>query len=438
MLSNKEINKLAIPAILFNITEPLIGLVDTAIIGQIDQNATLAQGGVGLSAGLFATLIWGFAQMRTSLSAIISRNYGSNALHKVKSLIPQTIILTASLGVIMSLLLSYYFKDVTFFLFGEMDPLTFKFSMDYFIVRSYGLPIGLTIALFFGVFRGFQNTSWAMYISLIGGTTNIVLDYIFVLGWDPFIEPLGVKGAAWAAVIAQIVMLVLCVIFYLKNTPFNLKLSKKISPFFTEMIGIFINMFLRTMVLNLVFIISNRFANGYGSSSLAAYTIAYNIWIFTSFFIDGYANAGNALAGKFLGEKNNIKLKVLGNKLLFTNIKIAVILMLAYSLVYFNIGYAFNDNPEVITLFETTFWIVIIAQPFNAIAFTFDGIFKGLGRAKELRNTLIAATFIVFIPTIYLLDIFTQGLHSIWIALSLWMIYRGGSLLIKFKSIVNG
>ena len=215
MLSNKEINKLAIPAILFNITEPLIGLVDTAIIGQIDQNATLAQGGVGLSAGLFATLIWGFAQMRTSLSAIISRNYGSNALDKVKSLIPQTILLTASLGVLMSLLLAYYYKDVTFFLFGEMDPLTFKFSMDYFIVRSYGLPIGLTIALFFGVFRGFQNTSWAMYISLIGGATNILLDYILVLGWDPFIEPLGVKGAAWAAVIAHIVMLVLCVIFYL-------------------------------------------------------------------------------------------------------------------------------------------------------------------------------------------------------------------------------
>ena len=68
------------------------------------------------------------------------------------------------------------------------------------------------------------------------------------------------------------------------------------------------------MVLNLVFIISNRFANGYGSFSLAAYTIAYNIWIFTSFFIDGYANAGNALAGKFLGEKDNNKLKLLGRK----------------------------------------------------------------------------------------------------------------------------
>ena len=83
MLSSKEINKLAIPAILFNITEPLIGLADIAIIGQIEEGSTLAQGGVGLAAGLIATLIWGFAQMRTSLSAIISRHYGSNQLEKV-------------------------------------------------------------------------------------------------------------------------------------------------------------------------------------------------------------------------------------------------------------------------------------------------------------------------------------------------------------------
>ena len=69
------------------------------------------------------------------------------------------------------------------------------------------------------------------------------------------------------------------------------------------MLQIFFNMFVRTMVLNLVFLISNRYANSYGSSSLAAYTIAYNIWIFSAFFIDGYSNAGNALAGKFMGEK---------------------------------------------------------------------------------------------------------------------------------------
>ena len=94
MLNKKEINSLAIPAILYNITEPLIGLVDTAIIGRIGEDSTIAQGGVGLAAGLIATLVWGFAQMRTSLSAIISRQFGANKIEIIKSLVPQTLLLT--------------------------------------------------------------------------------------------------------------------------------------------------------------------------------------------------------------------------------------------------------------------------------------------------------------------------------------------------------
>ena len=108
MLSTKEINKLAIPAILFNITEPLISLADIAIIGQIPESATEAQGGVGLAAGLIATLVWGFAQMRTSLSAIISRHFGSNQLNKIKTLVPQTFLLTIVIGIIIALFISYF------------------------------------------------------------------------------------------------------------------------------------------------------------------------------------------------------------------------------------------------------------------------------------------------------------------------------------------
>ena len=437
MLSKKEINSLAIPAILYNITEPLIGLADTAIIGQMSNSATLAQGGVGLSAGLIATLIWGFAQMRTSLSAIISRNFGSKNLDKIQTLIPQTLLITVLTGIILAFSFGIYFKEVTTFLFGKMDNLTFNFSNDYFVIRSYGLPIGLCIALFFGVFRGYQNTSWAMYISLIGGAINIILDFILILGVDDIIEPLGVKGAAWASVIAQIIMILLCIIVLLKKTPFTLKLSFQPNSHFKEMMNIFFNMFLRTMVLNVVFIVSNRFANGYGSNELAAYTIGYNIWIFTSFFIDGYSNAGNALAGKYLGEKNNEKLEYLGKKLLRTNIQISLILVIIYFMCYPFMGKIFNSNLEVIKLFEATFWIVIIAQPFNAIAFTFDGIFKGLGRAVDLRNTLTVASFLVFIPTIYMMNYFYSNLICIWIALTFWMIYRGGSLYVKFKKIVN-
>jgi putative MATE family efflux protein len=435
MLSAKEINKLAIPAILFNITEPLISLADIAIIGQMPDHVTEAQGGVGLAAGLIATLVWGFAQMRTSLSAIISRHFGSNQLDKIKTLVPQTFLLTLFIGLVIAFSMAYFYEPISNFLYGNIDSNTYELSKEYFTIRSIGLPISLLIALFFGVFRGFQNTSWAMYISLIGGAINIILDFVLVLGVENAIEPMGVSGAAWASVIAQLTMLICATYCMYKYTPFNLYVKRKLSPYFNEMISIFVNMFVRTMVLNIVFILSNRFANQYGKEQLVAYTIAYNIWIFTSFFIDGYSNAGNALAGKFLGEKNNEKLSELAKKLLAINIKIALILMIIYSLGYFYIGKFFNNNIEVNVVFESIFWIVIIAQPFNSIAFTFDGIFKGLGKAIELRNTLIYATFLVFAPLLFVVDYLAPGLHAIWIALTGWMVFRGLSLLIKFRKI---
>ncbi len=437
MLTAKEINRLAIPAILFNITEPLIGLADIAIIGQLENDVIPAQGGVGLAAGLIATLVWGFAQMRTALSAIISRHFGQKDLSPTFSLIPQTILLTFIIGIVIALLTGLFYENIADFIYGQMSDKTYWFSSSYFKIRIIGLPMSLGIALFFGIFRGIQNTSWAMYISLIGGVTNILLDYVLIIGVDGIIQGMGVEGAAIASLIAQVTMLLLCIVVLIKKTPFNLNLSFKISPFFKEMILIFWNMFLRTLVLNVVFILANRYANKNGDIQLTAYTIGYNIWIFSSFFIDGYSNAGNALAGKFLGAKDNNNLAYLGRKLLKINLIISAGLGLVYLLSYPVIGSLFNENPEVIALFKNTFWIIIIAQPFNSIAFTFDGIFKGLGMAVYLRNTLIIGSLFVFIPILISLDYAGYELKAIWIAMMGWMMFRGGSLYWKFNKIIT-
>ena len=137
MLNKKEINSLAIPAILYNITEPLIGLADTAIIGQMESNSTIAQGGVGLAAALIATLVWGFAQMRTSLSAIISRQFGANNINEIKTLVPQTIIITVFTGISLVIILGLNYSLIANLLYGEIDLDTFNYSNQYFIIRSY-------------------------------------------------------------------------------------------------------------------------------------------------------------------------------------------------------------------------------------------------------------------------------------------------------------
>src|SRR5690606_20857231 len=113
---------------------------------------------------------------------------------------------------------------------------------------------------------------------------------------------------------------------------------------------------------------------------------------------------------------------------------IALILMGVCALFYNEIGMIFNKEPAVLILFSSVFWIVLLMQPVNAIAFMFDGIFKGLGEAKYLRNVLLGATFLGFVPTLIISDYFGLKLYAIWIAFFIWMTIRSSALVLKFRS----
>ncbi len=435
-LDTKQINKLAIPAILYNITEPLIGLADTAIIGQMPEHATQAQGGVGLAVGLIMTLVWGLAQVRTAVSAIISKYLGMGKLNEIKSLIPSR-LLSATIRWFILVFDFDFYSDISSFLFQENNEQIQQFSASYYNIRAMGLPLSLFIAGVFGVFRGYQNTSWAMVISFVGGTANIVMDLILVNGIEGLVPAYGVEGAAIASVIAQLMMAILCFVYLLNKTPFNLKLSFPLNPEFSNMFWIAMNMLARSLALNITFILALRYASGYGAKELAAYTIGINIWLFTSFFIDGYSNAGNALAGKFLGAKDNKNLNRLGWKLMFINLRIAIGLSIIYFASYPFMSQIFNSDPEVQQIFNRFYWLVILATPINSIAYSFDGVFKGLGEAKFLRNILLVGTFIIFIPVLLLMDYLQLDLFSIWIAFVAWMLWRAMSLVVKFSKLVN-
>ena len=427
MIDIKEINKLAIPAILYNITEPLLGLVDTAVIGQMEGDVTSAQAGIGLAAGIISTLVWGLAQIRTAVSAIISQYLGRNNIETIKSLVPQSIIFSAIVGVLFWIITAYLFIPIADLLFISKSNDVLNSANEYYQIRAIGLPFSLMIAGLFGVFRGYQNTSLAMYAALIGGATNILLDLYFVK-----ILNMGIAGVAWASVIAQAVITIVCIVFMHKKTPFRIIPTKKLNPEFKNMLIIAGNMLLRTLALNAAFIVALRYASKYGEASLAAYSIGIQIWLFSSFFIDGYSTAGNAMAGKYLGENNQVKLKALVIKLLRINVIVAVGLGLVYTLLSRNIGLWFNNDKEVLLIFNSFLWIVILAQPLNSIAFTMDGIFKGMGRAKLLRNTLIIGSFFIFMPTLFLFDYLGWEIISIWMAFVLWMAFRGGTLVFWF------
>src|SRR5690606_37959495 len=269
-----------------------------------------------------------------------------------------------------------------------------------------GYPLTLVTFAIFGGFRGLQNTLWAMKCSITGALGNVGLDFPLVYGVEDVIPAMHLKGAAYASLIAQLVMFLMALWFFFKKTPFHLKMSLSINPRLKGLLLMAANLFVRTAALNFAIYLANAYATDYGRNYIAAQRILMNIWLFFAFFIDGYANAGNAIGGRLLGARDYKSLWDLSKKISLYSVMIALILMGICAIFYNEIGLIFNKEDSVLILFSSVFWVVLLMQPVNAIAFMFDGLFKGLGEAKFLRNLLLAATFLGFAPVLLLGDYF--------------------------------
>ena len=430
-VSFQEINRIAVPAIIAGIAEPLISLTDIAIIGNVDENPVEALAAAGIVGSFLSAIIWIVAQTKTAISALVSQHLGAERLHAVKTLVPQAIFFNLILSVLIYIA-SFYFARQIFSAYNA-EGLILDYAEDYYRIRALGFPLTLVTFALFGVFRGLQNTLWAMKCSLTGAFVNVGLDFLLVYGSEGYIPAMHLEGAAYASLAAQLVMLIMAFYFFFKKTSFNLKLSSRINPQMRLLLLMSANLFVSTAALNFAIYLANACATGYGKTFIAAQSILMNIWLFFSFFIDGYANAGNAISGRLLGMQDYKKLWHLSIDISKYAIAIALILMGICGIFYTEIGLLFNKEPAVLAIFASVFWIVLLMQPVNAIAFMFDGIFKGLGEAKYLRNVLLAATFLGFTPTLLIADYFGLKLYAIWIAFFIWMLIRSGALVIKFR-----
>ena len=430
-VSFKNINKIAIPAIIAGIAEPLISLTDIAVIGNVDDNSIEALAAAGIVGSFLSAIIWIVAQTKTAISAIVSQHLGANRIHAVKTLIPQAIAFNFLFSLVIYVTTAYFARAI--FSAYNAEGLILQYSEDYYQIRALGYPLTLVTFAIFGVFRGLQNTLWAMKCSLTGAAVNVALDYLLVYGIEGIIPPLHLKGAAYASLAAQATMLIMAFWFFFRKTPFHLKLSLNINPRMKGLLLMAANLFVRTAALNFAIYLANAYATDYGKNYIAAQSILMNIWLFFSFFIDGYANAGNAIGGKLLGARDYKNLWELSKKISKYAVFIALILMGICALLYNQIGLLFNKEASVLAIFSSVFWIVLLMQPVNAIAFMFDGIFKGLGEAKYLRNVLLVATFLGFTPVLLISDHFGLKLYGIWIAFFVWMLIRSSTLVVYFR-----
>ena len=430
-ISLNTINKLAIPATIAGIAEPVLSITDTAIVGNIPVDGVESLAAVGIVGSFLSMLIWILGQTRSAISTIISQYLGAGKLNEVKSLPAQAIYFNLVLSAIVLFGTIFIIEDI--FRLLNASGKILEFCVSYYSIRVWGFPLTLFVFAVMGIFRGLQNTFWPMIIATTGALLNIALDFLLVYGLDGYISPMYLEGAAWASLISQAVMAVMAVVLLVNKTEIRLKLVFPLHMEMGRLIRMSLDLFVRTVALNIALILAVREATALGDRYIGAHTIAINLWLFAAFFVDGYSAAGNSMAGKLLGAKDYHGLWSLAKKIVLYGSVVSLLLMLAGTVFYHALGRLFSNDLNVLETFYSIFFIVILAQPMNTIAFVFDGIFKGLGEMKYLRNVLLIATFIGFIPTLYLSQYYNLGLHGIWISLTVWMAIRSLAPVWKFR-----
>ena len=427
----KQINKLAIPALIAGVSEPILSLTDAAIIGNMEQNATTSLAAVGIVTTFLSMLIWVLGQTRSAISSIISQYLGAGNVEAVKNLPAQAIFVITTLSLLI-IAITYPLASHIFQLYNASGDIL-NYSVDYYQIRVFGFPFTLFTIAVFGTFRGLQNTYFPMLIAISGALANIILDFAFVYGIEGFIPAMHIKGAAYASVIAQLIMALLSAYYLLKKTDIPLIAKLPFNPEMKRFTLMILNLFIRTIALNIALYFGTSFATKYGESYIAAYTIAINLWFLGAFLIDGYASAGNILSGKLFGAKDYKSLLELSNKLIKYGTFVGLFIGVIGAIFYYPLGNLFSNDENVLTEFYNVFWIVLAMQPLCALAFIFDGVFKGLGKMKYLRNVLVFSTLLVFVPIIFWTDALDYKLYGIFIAFTFWMIARGLPLIIKFR-----
>ncbi len=427
----KSINKLAIPATIAGIAEPLLSITDTAIVGNIPVDGIESLAAAGIVGSFLSMLIWILGQTRSAISAIISQYLGAGKLAEVKTLPAQAIFLNIGLSILI-LLSTIFIVEEIFQLLNATGKIL-QYCISYYSIRVWGFPLTLFVFAVMGIFRGLQNTFWPMVIAITGAVLNVILDVILVYGIDGIVEPLYLDGAAYASLIAQAVMAIMAFVLLLTKTDMSLKLKLPIHPELGRLVVMSLNLFVRAIALNTALILAVREATALGDAYIGAHTIAINIWLFSAFFIDGYGAAGNIIGGRLLGAKDYNGLWYLAKKITQYGLWVSLVLMALGFVFYYPIGSLFSKETLVLDTFYTIFFIVILGLPMNTLAFVLDGLFKGLGEMKYLRNTLLSATFLGFVPALFIGKYLGWNLTGIWISFTIWMLIRGGALVWKFR-----
>ena len=419
--------RLAGPLILSNLTIALQGMVDTAVVGHLDTPVYI--GAVAVAAVIFNFLYWGMGFLRMSTVGIVAQLKGDENHDRLRS----ALLHGCFLAVVIALgILSLQNPIITLGLdLVGGTPDIKKYAGVYFYWAVWGAPAVLLNMTCIGWLLGMQNARATLYVTLLIGGLNIVLDFIFVFGLH-----MDVRGVALASVIAQYSGSGLAALFIygeLKRHPGRWRRQVILdTKDFTALLVLNQNIFIRTFCLIFAFAFFTRQGANQGELILAANAVLLHFQMLVALGLDGFANAAEALVGKAIGAKDHRQFRESVRSVMIWGGGVALL----YSLMFIIAGNALvNLMTDIAIVRETAYRYLpwMIASPVISVwCFMFDGIFIGATRGRELRNGMLFSTFAVYLPCWYLL--LGLGNHGLWLALMGFFIARALSLLWYYRA----
>ena len=439
MTTNREILRLAVPSILANITIPLVGIVDTAIVGHLSNAAAI--GGIAIGTMLFDLLYWNFGFLRVGTSGLTAQAYGQTAVSgerlavsgECRKILTQSTMI-ALMAAMFIWAIQWLFVTVVLSIV-PCSPDVAQVARDYFFVRIWAAPATLMLFSFKGWFIGMQDTVSPMAVDILVNVVNIAASYGLAV-----YTPLGVVGVAWGTLIAQftgLLLAILIVVFKYRIVHIGLReiIAAMRGSELKRMMALNGNLFIRSLCFMVVYVGFTSLAGTYGDTELAVSSVLMKLFMFFSFFVDGFAYAGEALVGKAFGELKikNEKLKIRGivRTLFNWSIGVGVVFTILYAVWGKAMVGVMTDDIAVLAATDKYVGWLIAMPIVSALAFMWDGVYVGATAGVPIRNAMIWAA--VGFVALYMATFQFVGPQALYIAYFAHLIARVIYLTIIWK-----
>ncbi len=427
-----QIFRLSIPIFFSNLAIPMVGIVDTGLMGHMDSEKYLIA--VSISTSFLTVIFWSFGFLRMGTVGLVSQALGKGDYRELVYIVYRNIIIAIIISFLL-ILLKPVLVNLLYLIF-PVSGQTKSLINDYIAIRIFSAPAEFTIYILVGFFLGIQKTFISSSLIIISCILNIILSIYFVIELN-----LGVSGVALGSLLA---MYITGIIFLFFTYKFIIKKYKVIPRFnyksifnfrkIFRLLNINFNIFIRTILLTFSFFWITYLGSTLGEEYVAINAILMQLIIISSFFLDAYAFSTESIIGYSIGKKSK--------KMFLTSVKNSIILSFLTG-VLISIFYIFFAKDLINYLTDLEYlrflsykyllWVIII-PPVASFCYQLDGIFTGATHTKEMRNAMIGSVIVYIFLSIFL----TQKLHNygIWFSLLMLMILRTSTLHFYFNKIL--